>query len=96
MRIYSWLNRCHREVCGGHLEFPGFEVSTGVALRSTIFYISRPATGGGRSNGQVVQGARKLSQERAVRFWRDFEPSKRSFQWGAGVCGDLKQQRLQA
>lgn len=36
-------------------------------------------------------GAGKLSQERAVNFnWTPFDPTKSSFKWRAGVCGDPK------
>lgn len=36
-------------------------------------------------------GAGKLSQERASNFnWTPFEPTKSSFNWRAGVCGDVK------
>lgn len=42
----------------------------------------------------TVPGAGKKSQERAGGFnWTPYEPMKRSLNWRAGVCGDLKNGR---
>lgn len=36
------------------------------------------------------RGSGKRSQERAVKNWSNFEPTKRGFQWRAGICSDEK------
>ena len=57
-------------------------------------YLFFPAGDRGlRRNGGVVPGSGKRSQMAAVSSWTDFEPTKKTFAWRAGICGDSLKQR---